>query len=92
MHDWNDKDSIEILSKISENMSENSSLFVFETLVPEKDEDKGVTLSFHLLNFLGGRERKKEEFYKLFTSANLEIVNLFAENELVSIFKLKQKF
>ena len=70
-------------------MSGSSKLFIFETLVPKDvNYDKGVTLSFHLLNFLGGYERTLDDFETLLKKANLKIVKIFCENDLVSLIKV----
>ena len=42
-------------------MKRNDELFIFETIIPIEDIDIGITVSFHLINFLGGKERTQNE-------------------------------
>ncbi len=89
LHDWNDTNALKILKNISRNMNNNSALYVFETIIPPQiTQDKGITLSFHLLNFLGGYERNFEEFQKLFKKANLQVVEVFSKESLISLMKV----
>ncbi len=89
LHDWNDKEALIILKNISKNMTSNTILYIFETIVPKNPKyDKGITLSFHLLNFLGGYERNLEDFEKLLTQANLRIEKVFQKDELISLIKV----
>jgi len=70
-------------------MQINSILYIFETIVPmDSNTDKGTTLSFHLLNFIGGHERDINDFKKLFKKANLKIVEIFEKEELISLIKV----
>jgi len=89
LHDWNDEKALVILKNISSNMDTSSILYLFETIVPKETRiDKGVTLSFHLLNFIGGHERTLDEFKNLFQKANLKIVDVFEKEKLVSVIKV----
>ena len=89
LHDWDDAHAIKILENISRNMSYSSKLYIFETIVPRNaNYDKGITLSFHLLNFLGGYERTLDDFNILLKKANLKIVKIFCENDLISLMKV----
>lgn len=89
LHDWNNNNALKILKNISHNMNSNSILYIFETIVPsEITQDKGISLSFHLLNFLGSYERNLEEFQKLFKKANLQVIKIFSEESLISLMKV----
>lgn len=89
LHDWSDEKALIILQNISKNMNASSVLYIFETIVPEElTSDKGITLSFHLLNFLGGYERTIDDFGKLLQKANLKIVEVFEEDKLISLIKV----
>jgi len=91
LHDWNDERAEAILRNIRENMKSSSMLYIFETIVPDDlREDRGVTLSFHLLNFLGGYERGLKEFKNLFNSAGLKIVEVIDRDILISIIKVSK--
>ena len=89
LHDWDDVHAVKILKNISHNMSHSSKLYIFETLVSKNaNYDKGITLSFHLLNFLGGYERTLDDFKTLLKEVNLKIVKIFNEDELISVIKV----
>ena len=91
LHDWSDNKAIIILQNIAKNMTEKTILYMFETIVPlNSSVDKGITLSFHLLNFLGGYERTLEDYEQILKQANLEIEKMLFENELISLIKVKK--
>ncbi len=63
LHDWNDEKVTQLLEQIAQNMQDKTILYLFETLIDKNNViDNGVTVSFHLLNLLGGRERTLSEF------------------------------
>lgn len=73
-------------------MAPSTVLYVFETVVPETfDSDRGITLSFHLLNFLGGYERTLQEFEMLFSRVNLKILETYETDGLISVLKVMRK-
>ena len=89
LHDWDDEHAIKILLNIAHNMSRKSTLYLFETIVPNYSSiDKGHTLSFHLLSFLGGYERSLDDFDTIITSAHLKRVNVYSSNNLISVIKI----
>lgn len=89
LHDWSDEKSQIILKHIADNMTPSTVLYVFETVVPETfDSDRGITLSFHLMNFLGGYERTLKEFEMLFSRVNLKILEQYETDSLISVFKV----
>lgn len=90
LHDWDDERALKILKTIASNMHENSKLLLFETIVPKEKVDLGVTLSFHLLNFLGGRERSLREFKKLLKKVNLKVVAI-NEGGVISMMEIAKK-
>jgi hypothetical protein len=91
LHDWSDDMAIIILKNVVDNMSSNSILYIFETIVPENTlVDKGHTLSFHLLSFLGGYERTLKEYRNLLSAVNLTILDIYAPDNLISIMKVKK--
>ena len=91
LHDWNDDKATLILQHIANNMRSDNTLYIFETIVPTNAIiDKGHTLSFHLLSFLGGYERSLEEYTNLLSTANLKIVDVYSSDNLISIIKVKK--
>lgn len=90
-HDWDDKRVKEIIGQIVKNMGNTTILYIFETLVEDGLIDKGVTVSFHLLNILGGRERTLAEFTTLFRNSGLYIESVYQENTTISLMKIIKK-
>jgi len=91
LHDWNDDKALVILQNIYKNMNDSSILYLFETIASTKNKvDKGITLSFHLLNFLGGYERNLDDFKYLLEKTNLKIVKVFEKNKLISLIKVSK--
>jgi len=89
LHDWNDTKVLQILNNIALNMTNDTILYILETLVAKKSKnDKGLTLSFHLLNFLGGYERTVDEYKELFIKSQLQLIQVYNENDLISVMKI----
>lgn len=86
LHDYNDIDACKILSNISKIMNENSKLYIFETI--RDNSSKGVSVSFHLLNLLGGRERNYKEFQELINKSGLKINKIYNNHNLISILEV----
>lgn len=89
LHDWDDENAIKILENISQYMNKNSMLLVFESIIDIKKLDN-LDICFHLLNFLGGRERSLKEFEDIFSKSNLEIENITG-GKLINIIKARKK-
>jgi hypothetical protein len=91
LHDWSDENVMKILRNISTNMNKDTIFYLFETIVPqEPTSDKGITLSFHLLNMVGGYERTLSAFNVLFKQCDLEIISIYYEDDLISLIKIKK--
>lgn len=90
-HDWDDKRVMQILNKIVKNMNNTTTLYIFETLVEDGLIDKGATVSFHLLNILGSRERTLAEFTALFQNSGLYIESVYKKNTTISLMKIIKK-
>ncbi len=89
LHDWSDEKASIILQNIANNMDNTTILYLFETIVPINMKlDKGITLSFHLLNFVGGYERTLKDFEILLKKANLKILEVFEDDKLISLIKV----
>lgn len=85
LHDYNDDEALKILKNIACSMQKHNVLYIFETLCDGMD--LGLDVSFHLLNFLGGKERSKKEIYNLLKKAGLKILEC-KSNNVVSILKV----
>lgn len=77
MHDWSDKESVEILKKCKEaipNKEKGGKVIILDMVLGDQTEDKEATetqLFFDMLMMVlvTGRERNKEELSKLFSEA-----------------------
>ena len=85
IHDWNDEKAEQILKKVNHALNIGGKLIVLEMLVPEElEKDFGVTLNFNLLVMLGGRERTKNEFEKLFLKTGFELEYIIPSSGIIS--------
>ncbi len=92
LHDWNDEQVTRLLKNIADNMNSKTMLYVFETIVSEGNViDKGVSISFHLLNLLGGRERTLSELEALFQKSGLVIKDIYSDTATISLMKVMKK-
>ncbi|MCK5525307.1 MAG: hypothetical protein KAI83_19440, partial [Thiomargarita sp.] len=92
IHDWNDQKVVALLAQVAKNMTQYAMLYLFETLLPEDPiKDKGITVSFHLLNLLGSRERTLSELTELATQAGLKIIKVQFPEALISLITLVKK-
>ncbi len=92
IHDWNDQQVVVLLAQVAKNMTQYAMLYLFETLLPEEPiKDKGITVSFHLLNLLGSRERTLSELTELATQAGLKIIKVQFPEALISLITLVKK-
>jgi predicted transcriptional regulator len=92
IHDWNDQQVVALLAQVAKNMTKHTMLYLFETLLPDEPiKDKGITVSFHLLNLLGSRERTLSELTELATQAGLKIIKVQFPEALISLITLVKK-
>jgi len=92
IHDWNDQQVGAMLAQVAKNMTQYAMLYIFETLLPKEPiKDKGITVSFHLLNLLGSRERTLSELTELATQAGLKIIKVQFPDALISLITLVKK-
>lgn len=70
VHDWNDEDATRILRNIRNAIAPDGTLLVFEAVLPERaGAGWGSILDLEMLVSVGGRERTRAEFARLFTAA-----------------------
>lgn len=73
IHDWEDREAIVILSKCREAVRPDGKILVVETVIPPGNEPSfGKWLDLMML-LVGGRERTKEEYCRLFSAAGLKL-------------------
>lgn len=83
LHDWPDKDAIEILKNAQHSLTANGNIIVVEMLL-EKNSTAGALCDLHLLAVTGGKERNVEEFEELGKLAGLRLDRLVKTKSLVS--------
>lgn len=72
LHNWNDADSLRILSQLAQGSPEGGKLVILENVLPEADCEIDLAqamLDLHMLALHGGRERKLTEFEELLSAS-----------------------
>jgi len=77
LHDWDDDQSIKILTNIASEMKENSKLLIIEAVVPGANlPHPGKFLDLNMLAMTGGKERTEEEFSYLLYQSGLKLTRV----------------
>jgi hypothetical protein len=85
LHDWDDDRCAIILSNCLSAMNKKGRVLVVDSVIrPGNDPDRGKLLDMQML-ILGGRERTKQEFKKLFRDVGLKLNRVFPTNCPLSI-------
>jgi O-methyltransferase domain len=86
LHDFPDKQSIQILKTIREAMTSESVLLLNENFLPEKDVPLyNAEIDFSMLALFSSMERTKKEWIALLEAAGLEVVKVWEpEDQLVA--------
>jgi O-methyltransferase domain len=72
IHDWPDKEAVEILQAVRRAAAPGGSLFLIETIVPaDPGPDWSKMLDIHMLTLLGGKQRTLAEYKTLLDQAGL---------------------
>ncbi|MGH7804417.1 MAG: methyltransferase, partial [Candidatus Binatia bacterium] len=76
IHDWNDEESVQILSNVRKVASPNARVFVAEYVVPGPETPHFAKLfDIHMLCWGTGRERTSEEYARLLDRAGWKYVD-----------------
>jgi len=76
IHDWNDEKSVEILSKIREELSPEGRVAVLDRNVKEVGDVVASFMDLHMLAVLGAKERNEKEFQHIFERAGLQLTRI----------------
>lgn len=78
LHDWNDEQSIAILTSCRQAMPTGSTLLVLERVIDPGQETTVLTLEsdLHMLVGAGGKERTADEYASLFSATGLHLEQL----------------
>jgi hypothetical protein len=75
IHDWDDADARDILTRCREVMTPEARLLLVEAIVPERAQDgpEAIRMDLHMLMLLGARERTEAEYRRLLAEAGLAL-------------------
>jgi hypothetical protein len=76
LHDWDDERCAKILANCNSAMNEKGRVLVVDAVIPPgNNPDRGKLLDLQML-LIGGRERTKEEFARVFKKAGLKLTRV----------------
>ncbi len=88
IHDWNDEQSIEILTNCTRSMQSDGRVLVIEYLVPENNEPHvSKLIDIEMLLIPGGRERTQSEFDALFSQSGLKLIDVVPTDSSICILE-----
>lgn len=73
IHDWNDENSLKILTNCRKSLNEGGKILLVEQVVEEPYTLMSVFYDLHMQVMLGGAERTEQEFGALFEAAGLKL-------------------
>jgi hypothetical protein len=85
IHDWQDPEAIAILNRCRDAMTPNSKILAVEMVVPSGNEPSFSKWLDLMMLLVDGRERTKEEYSRLFSSAGLTMTRIIPTRSEVSI-------
>lgn len=87
IHDWKDREAIAILRNCRDAMRPDGRVLVVENVIPSgNDPCFGKWLDLMML-LVGGRERTKDEYVKLFSAAGLLLTRIVRTDHEVSVIE-----
>jgi ubiquinone/menaquinone biosynthesis C-methylase UbiE len=88
IHDWDDKQAIEILKRIRHATKEDGKLLLVEQVIlPGNEPQLGKFSDLIMMIMVGGRERTEEEYGALFAAAGFRLTNITGTQSPVSIIE-----
>ena len=92
IHDWDDKDSVRILSNIARVLPANGRVMVIEAVVPSTGEPSpAVLFDMVMMMITGGMERTVEQYDALFGAAGLRLHAVTSTPSLVSVVEARAR-
>jgi hypothetical protein len=78
LHDWNDEQSIQILTNCSNTLEHGGKLLVIETALVPGSPHKFISnmMDLDMMILTGGKERTPDEYKSIFAAAKLELSNV----------------
>lgn len=79
IHDWNDEQSITILSNLAKSAPKGAKVLLVETVVEEDDNAPSLSkvMDLNMLVMTGGKERTPSEYAALFEKTGFELVKVY---------------
>lgn len=87
IHDWNDENSIRILTNCRKNLKTGGKILLVEQVVEEPHTLMSLFYDLHMQVMLGGAERTEQEFKILFESAGLKLNRIVPTNSPMKIIE-----
>lgn len=88
IHDWDDKQAVEILRNCRDAMSPDGKVLVLETIVPPGNEPAFIKLiDANMLVVTGGKERTEAEYSALFAKSGLRLERVIETAQPISILE-----
>jgi hypothetical protein len=89
IHDWDDADSIKILSAIRRDMPTHARVLVVESIVPTTDGPHlSKELDIAMMRLPGGKERTQEEYSKLASHCGLRLKRVVETQSPYSVLEM----
>jgi SAM-dependent methyltransferase len=87
IHDWKDDEAISILGNCRDAMQPGGRVLVVETVIPSGNEPCFGKLLDLMMLVVGGRERTREQYEKLFSAAGLRLTGIVPTTHEVSVIE-----
>lgn len=94
IHDWNDENSIQILSNCRKSLKKSGKIILIEQVVEEPFTLTALFYDLHMQVMLGGAERTEQEYNSLFEAAGLKtdrIINTKTPMKIIVISEMIDK-
>lgn len=90
IHDWNDDQAIEILTKCHEAMSADAELIIVDVVL-QPESLYAHAMDLLMLSITGGKERREEDFFRMASLAGFEIQQMIPTSTEFSLIVLKKR-
>ncbi len=90
IHDWADKEAVAILKAIRQAAPSHAKLLLLETMIPtDPGPDWSKMLDIHMLTWVGGWQRTRQEYETLFDSAGFSFTREIHTGADISIIEAR---
>lgn len=87
IHDWNDENSIKILTKCRESLKPNGKIILIEQIIEEPYTFMSLFYDLHMQVMLGGSERTESEYEKLLNASGLKLIRIIPTKSPMKIIE-----